>query len=68
MRHKIRCGLCNKFITDEDQRDDGICESCAERLDWLASRRVLRWQLITYALAIANLIIVIANLIIVFWR
>ena len=61
MRHKTRCGLCNKFITDEDQRDDGICENCAKRLDAAASRRVLRWQLVTYAL-------VIANIILIFWR
>ena len=59
--HNIRCEVCNKFITVEDQRDDGLCESCAERLEWLASRRVIRWTLVTYAL-------VIANLILIFWR
>lgn len=59
--YDARCELCNKFIAEEDKRDDGLCGECAERLDAAASRRVLRWQLVTYALAIANLILI-------FWR
>ena len=61
MKHNIRCGVCNKFITVEDVLDDGLCESCAERLGWLASHRLFRWKMATYALAIINLVLI-------FWR
>lgn len=59
--YDVRCELCNKFITEEDMRDDGLCGECAERLDWLASHRLFRWRMATYALAIINLVLI-------FWR
>ena len=61
MKHNIRCGVCNKFITEEDVLDDGLCGECAERLDWLASYRLFHWRMATYALAIINLFLI-------FWR
>lgn len=55
--HNIRCEVCNKFITVEDVLDDGMCEECADRL----ARRIFPWRMAVYAL-------VIANLILIFWR
>lgn len=59
--HNIRCEVCNKFITVEDVLDDGLCEECANRLAWMATRRIFPWRMAVYAL-------VIANLILIFWR
>ena len=59
--YDVRCELCNKFITEKEQSDDGLCAECADRLEWMASRRLSRWQIATYALAIANLVLI-------FWR
>jgi hypothetical protein len=53
--HNIRCEVCNKFITVEDVLDDGMCEKCASLISSKASDRLICWQLVTYALAIANL-------------
>lgn len=53
--YDVRCELCNKFITEEDMRDDGLCEKCAGLISSKASDRLICWQLVTYALTIANL-------------
>lgn len=37
--HNERCTVCNKFVTLADKLDDGMCLSCALKLDRLVDER-----------------------------
>ena len=64
-KHMERCSVCNKFVTLADKSDDGMCLSCALRLDELVDKATASYRRVIWFLICALVVLTFVGIMIV---